>query len=321
ITNNIIKPPTEHICTIDGTTVELRKFDEQIAYRALHTQETPDMIITNCYKGMSDPAIARLPLRDHIKRRIRMLRQNNNPITAANDSNFASVPIPLSKTVHQDQFLRCDTGPGDDRILIFASTEQLDILQSTDEFLVDGTFKVVPEIFYQLYIIHGVYPDHVVPLIYALLRRKNAETYQRLINQIIEFAPHWFPRSIMLDFEQASALAFLEPSRVINGFDDLSMDLGDDYQEILDYFEETYIGRLRPNHTRRRPMFCIDFWNMYNRTTQSSMRTNNTAEAYHRRIGSVFQCSHPTLWVFLQKLIDEENATHADILQINAGQP
>ncbi|CAF3945257.1 unnamed protein product [Rotaria sp. Silwood1] len=51
------------------------------------------------------------------------------------------------------------------------------------------------------------------------------------------------------------------------------------------------------------------------------MRTNNSAEAYHRRIGSVFQCAHPTLWVFLQKLIDEENATHADIVQIKSGQP
>ncbi|CAF0997404.1 unnamed protein product [Didymodactylos carnosus] len=50
------------------------------------------------------------------------------------------------------------------------------------------------------------------------------------------------------------------------------------------------------------------------------MRTNNAAEAYHRRIGSVFQCSHPTLWSFLEKLIEEENATHMDILHINAGQ-
>ena len=60
---------------------------------------------------------------------------------------------------------------------------------------------------------------------------------------------------------------------------------------------------------------------MHNRTTTSSMRTNNSAEAYHRRIGSVFQCTHPTLLAFLRKLIDEENVTHADILQINAGQP
>ena len=50
------------------------------------------------------------------------------------------------------------------------------------------------------------------------------------------------------------------------------------------------------------------------------MRTNNSAEAYHRRINSIFQCSHPTLWVFLQKLIDEQNATHADIVHIKSGQ-
>ena len=60
---------------------------------------------------------------------------------------------------------------------------------------------------------------------------------------------------------------------------------------------------------------------MHNRTTQSSMRTNNCAEAYHRRINSTFQCAHPTLWLFVQKLIDEENVVHADLVHINAGEP
>ena len=59
---------------------------------------------------------------------------------------------------------------------------------------------------------------------------------------------------------------------------------------------------------------------MFHRTSQSLMRTNNSAEAYHRRINSIFQCSHPTLWVFLQKLIDEQNATHADIVHIKSRQ-
>ena len=62
-----------------------------------------------------------------------------------------------------------------------------------------------------------------------------------------------------------------------------------------------------------------NFWNMYDRTTQASIRTNNNAEAYHRRIGSVFQCAHPTLWIFIRKLIDEENAVHANTLQIKLG--
>ncbi|CAF1407048.1 unnamed protein product [Adineta ricciae] len=351
LTNAIKKPPTKHTCKVDGTTLQLRVFNEHIAHRAVNTQETPDTIITNCYKGMADPSIARLPVRDNIKRRIRLLRQNNQIVKEPNDPNFASVPIPLTKTIRNDQFLRCDTGPGEDRILIFASDEQVDILQDTEEYLVDGTFNVVPEIFYQLFIIHGVFRDHVAPLVYALLRRKNAETYRRLIAEILNIAPRWSPRTIMLDFEQASmgafqtafpnvllsgcyfhlrqsihrklqiaALTFLETNSVINGFERLLIDLGDGYENILAYFEGTYIGRLRPNRARRKPMFEISFWNMNRRTTQPSMRTNNSAEAYHRRIGSVFQCARPTLWVFLQKLIDEENGIHADILHICASQ-
>ena len=89
---------------------------------------------------------------------------------------------------------------------------------------------------------------------------------------------------------------------------------------IRAFFNAIFIGRLRANHTRRKSLFTIDFWNMFHRTSQSLMRTNNSAEAYHRRINSIFQCSHPTLWVFLQKLIDEQNATHADIVHIKSGQ-
>jgi hypothetical protein len=36
ITNNVVKPPTDHTCKFDGTTHELRKFDEQIISRALY---------------------------------------------------------------------------------------------------------------------------------------------------------------------------------------------------------------------------------------------------------------------------------------------
>ena len=51
ITNNIVKPPTDHTCKFNGTTFELRKFNKEITSRALSTQETPDTIITHCYKG------------------------------------------------------------------------------------------------------------------------------------------------------------------------------------------------------------------------------------------------------------------------------
>lgn len=82
-----------------------------------------------------------------------------------------------------------------------------------------------------------------------------------------------------------------------------------------------FIGKRRSNRVRRKPMFEVPFWSMYDRTTQSSIRTNNSAEAYHRRINATFQCAHPTLWVFLKKLIDEETVVHASLVQINAGEP
>ena len=40
------------------------------------------------------------------------------------------------------------------------------------------------------------------------------------------------------------ALAFLQPTDVIKGFENLSLNVDDDCQELIDYFEETYIGKL-----------------------------------------------------------------------------
>ncbi|CAF4485250.1 unnamed protein product, partial [Rotaria sp. Silwood2] len=189
---------------------------------------------------LSDPALARLPTRDNIKRRIKKLRQEKDIIQAPNDLNFPVVPVQLTKTFRQNQFLRCDTG------------------------------SVVPEIFYQLYIIYSVYRNHVIPVIYALLRRKGAETYKCLITEILKFTPCWLLQTLMLDFEQACVKV---------------------YQTS---FSTVLLDCLRRNNIRRKPLFDIDFWNMYHGTTQASMRTNNATEAYHRRIGSVFQCAHPT---------------------------
>jgi hypothetical protein len=48
----ILKPPGEHICKFDGIENQLRIFSQQVVNRALNTQEMPDTIVTNCYKGM-----------------------------------------------------------------------------------------------------------------------------------------------------------------------------------------------------------------------------------------------------------------------------
>ncbi|CAF4539884.1 unnamed protein product [Rotaria socialis] len=176
----------EHICRVDGTTLQLRKFDEQVAHRAINTQETPDTIATNCYKDLSDPSIARLPLRDNIKRRIRILHQKNQLVKEPNDPKFAPVPIAFTKTVLGYLFLRYDTGSG----------------------------------------------------CHFHLRQSIHRKLQALGHQNQYESGPLFTHNI----HKIAALAFLKLTNVINGFEHLSIDLGDDNETILDYFEETYIG-------------------------------------------------------------------------------
>ena len=62
-----------------------------------------------------------------------------------------------------------------------------------------------------------------------------------------------------------------------------------------------FLGKSRSARVRRKSLSDIRFWSMHDCRTQSLMRTNNLAEAYHRRINSIFQCAHPTLWLFPPK--------------------
>ncbi|CAF1583571.1 unnamed protein product, partial [Didymodactylos carnosus] len=87
---------------------------------------------------------------------------------------------------------------------------------------------------------------------------------------------------------------FLESDSVIDGFETLCARLDDNYQDILDYMEDIYIGRIR-GAIRRQPLFNIDFWNMRNRVLNNTHKTNNNVEAWHRKMNSAFLCNHPNL--------------------------
>ncbi|CAF1950851.1 unnamed protein product [Rotaria magnacalcarata] len=121
------------------------------------------------------------------------------------------------------------------------------------------------------------------------------------------------------DVNTIAALAFLLPSDVNQGFDDLYGCLPSILEPVLDYFEDTYIGRRRPNG-RATPRYPVNLWNMHQRTINNSMRTNNQAEAWHRRLNSVIQCEHPSLWIFIQSLQKEENYIRCQLVKVNAGQ-
>ena len=47
----ILKHRGEHICKFDASEHQIRQFSQQVTARTCNTQETLDVIVTNCYKG------------------------------------------------------------------------------------------------------------------------------------------------------------------------------------------------------------------------------------------------------------------------------
>ncbi|CAF4623227.1 unnamed protein product [Rotaria socialis] len=187
----------------------------------------------NCLNNVSDQMVARLPNFKYIKRNIQRQRQKNDLPQIPHDKNFTMVPTSLTMTIRNDAFLQFHSGPGDHRLIIFSSPEQLKILEETEEILIDGTFKITPVIFTQLYTMHGVYRNCVFPLVFALLSDKQQQTYQR--EQLMlskELLTHCRYQDLGLktnyendskfayDVNKIAALAFLQPGDVNQGFDD-----------------------------------------------------------------------------------------------------
>ncbi|KAL0267264.1 UNVERIFIED_CONTAM: hypothetical protein PYX00_009585 [Menopon gallinae] len=95
-----------------------------------------------------------------------------------------------------------------------------------------------------------------------------------------------------------AALAFVPGDDVERGFENLCSTLDADYslENVLDHFEDTYVGR--PGKImRRRPKYKMEFWNMYSAVRQGALGTgmNYVLEGWHKALAEVVGLSHPTV--------------------------
>lgn len=98
------------------------------------------------------------------------------------------------------------------------------------------------------------------------------------------------------------AIAFVPPQEIEDAFSELSNIAPVELVPLLDYFEDTYIGRLARNGRRRPPLFPHTLWNVYHRTISGVGRTNNFAEAANRQLQQEFGVDHPTIFKFIDGL-------------------
>ena len=141
----------------------------------------------------------------------------------------------------------------------------------------------------------------LLPVCYALLPDKKPES----------------SRDFSLAARTIAALAFAPPAHLENAIAEIAVHLPQELMPVLRYFENNYIGKLlhvRPDGSivRKEPRFPVSSWSVYQRTLDQEGRTNNYAEAAHRRLQTKFGVDHPSLWRFIEGL--KKVQRHRDLL-------
>lgn len=93
------------------------------------------------------------------------------------------IPAALKVTKNGDTFLWGDSGK-EDRILMFSTTENFQLLKQYRHWMVDGTFDICPRFFCQLFSVHAIIHSSNVPLVYGLLPNKEEVNYYILYIQL-----------------------------------------------------------------------------------------------------------------------------------------
>lgn len=100
-----------------------------------------------------------------------------------------------------------------------------------------------------------------------------------------------------------TSLAFLKIEDLDEAVELLYQELPEELHELLEWFEHYYLGNhTRNGNTRRGPSFTPQTWSVYERVLSNTDRTNNFAEAAHRRLQSELGMDHPSVWKFINTL-------------------
>lgn len=103
-------------------------------------------------------------------------------------------------------------------MMILASEDDLAFLSTWDHWFADGTFRVSPSGYDQLYTILGLIIE-AFPAVYALLAAITDAIYERFLQEIIALKPGLLPVSFVFDFKPEAIRTFQHtfPATTVNG--------------------------------------------------------------------------------------------------------
>lgn len=205
---NIVKEVNEHNHSRDVVNIDVKRVIEEVKREARDTSDTPSQIIKKISLNVSDEVAGQLPSVTLLKKAINRVRKPTDlpTVTSTEDLNL---PENYKVTEKNEPFLMADSGKDTQRILIFSTQKNLDLLKCQDTWFCDGTFNVAPTIFKQLVTIHISTGGYIIPLVYVLLSDKKEKTYTKILKCIKVLIGGNCPKFVMTDFENGLMNSFL----------------------------------------------------------------------------------------------------------------
>ena len=102
------------------------------------------------------------------------------------------------------------------------------------------------------------------------------------------------------------SFAFVPEQEVVDCFNNIMKDLRQ-HLNVAKYFDDTYIRKRLPDHSRRVPQFSIRIWNIYERVQRELTHTNNDVEGWHKAFHISIVCPHTTISKLLNVIKKEQS--------------
>ena len=185
----------EHHCEPCASTNDVATIRRDVINTAGGRAGVPPMrALAECLEGATDAALQLLPPSGSLKRcaknaahrAAKRLGVEGAAGFVANYSSLENLAIPPHLLRRRDgaEFLLYDSGAGPDRILLLGTQANVEMLQSAAVWAADGTFKVCPKLWAQLYTVRALVGGYCLPCVYALIPGKSQEVYTTMWEQI-----------------------------------------------------------------------------------------------------------------------------------------
>lgn len=195
----------------------------------------PAVIVRDALATAPGRVLSQLPLRNNIRQTICRVRRKNLPEKPNSIEDLEDLPDEYTKTSLGEQFVLHDNRHTKDedegRVIVFGTRKNIEILCRSPIWFLDGTFKMSPTLFTQIFTIIGIRTrriadgeDTPLPFVYALLEGKHEAEYAEVLQVVKDAVARYrinacVPLKMMTDFEKAihNACATVYPGVQVRG--------------------------------------------------------------------------------------------------------